>query len=163
MLFSVCSVVRLLFFFSLVVLSAASAGLAWGADEPGARALQEHQIMRQQQQETLHLRMQQQQRSLQSPPAGARESEELERLQINQEQRQQQLHYRLDIEPPTAHPDDDAGARRAKAGLERQRAQRQSEQQLHRFDSELQQRVESGREEKARGEIRPPEPPAALQ
>ncbi|MDH3287580.1 MAG: hypothetical protein OEP48_07650 [Betaproteobacteria bacterium] len=137
--------------------------LAWGADEPGARALHEQQMMRQQQQDTLQLRMQQQQRSLQSPPAGAREGEALERLQINQQQRQQQLHYRQNIEPPTAHPDDDAGARRTKAELERQRAQRQGERQLQRFDSELQQRVESGRGEKARGEIRPPEPPATLQ
>lgn len=145
-----------------VIGSVTLVALAWGADEPGAWARQEHQMMRQQQQETLQLRMQQQ-RSLQSPPAGAREGEELQRLQINQEQRQQQLHYRQDIELPTAHPDDAAGARRAKAELERQRAQRQGEQQLHRFDSELQQRVESERGEKARGEIRPPEPPAALQ
>jgi hypothetical protein len=120
-------------------------------------------MMRQQQQETLQLRMQQQQRSLQSPPAGAREGAEFQRLQINQKQRQQQLHYRQNIERPTAHPDDDAGARHAKGELERQRAQRQSEQQLRRFDSELRQRGESGRTEKARGEIRPPEPPATLQ
>lgn len=124
----------------------APVALVWGAEDPGARALQGHQMMRQQQQETLRLHMQQQQRSLQSLPAGTREGEELQRLQINHEQRQQQLHYRQNIEPPTVHPNDDAGAR-----------------QLQRFDSELQQRVESGREEKARGEIRPPEPPATLQ
>jgi hypothetical protein len=137
--------------------------LAWGADEPGARALQKHHMMRQQQQETLQLRMQQQQRGLQSPPAGVREGGEFQKLQINQEKRQQQLHYRQNIERPTAHPDDDAGARHAKGKLERQRAQRQSEEQLRRFDSELQQRGENGRREKARGEIHAPEPPATLQ
>lgn len=147
----------------MVIGCVAPVALAWGAEDPGARALHEQQLMRQQQQETLKLRMQQQQRGLQSPPSSARKRGERERLQINQEQRQQQLHYRQNIELPTKHPDDGAGVRRGKAELERQRAQRQGERQLQRFDAELQQRVESGRVEKARGEIFPPEAPATLQ
>lgn len=130
------------------------------AEDPGARALEQHQMMRQQQQDTLQLRMLQQQRAVETPPAGGRERRELERLQINQEQRQQQLHYRQNIEPATAHPADDAGAARAKGDLERQKAKRAGEVQIRRFDFELRQREERGRIEKARGEIRAPEPSA---
>jgi len=119
--------------------------------------------MRQQQQDALQLRMQQQQRSLQSPPPGPRERQELERLRIMQEQRQQEFHYRQTIEPSTAHPDDDAGVQGAKAGMQRQQVKRQGEQQLQRFDSELQKGIESKSAKKARGEVRPPEVPAPLQ
>jgi hypothetical protein len=160
LVFSVCSVVRILFTFLIAILFA---GAAWGAEEPGARALQEQQLMRQQQQDALQLRLQQQQRSLQSPPPGPRERQERERLQIMQEQKQQELHYRQKIEPPTAHLDDDAGVQGAKAQMQRQRAKEQGEQQLQRFDSELQGGIESKGAKKARGEVQPPEPPAPLQ
>ena len=96
---------------------------AWGAEDPGARVLQQHQLQRQQQQEALQLRMQQQQHGVQSAPADARQRQALEQLQLEQRQRQDQLHYRQAIEPSTAQPSDDEGTRRAKAEMERQRAQ----------------------------------------
>jgi RecB family endonuclease NucS len=120
-------------------------------------------MMRQQQQDTLQLRMLQQQRGVQSPPGGAREGHEHERLQVNQEQRQQELHYRQNVEPSTAHPGDEAGIQRAKADRDRRQAQEEGEAQLRRFDSELRRRTETQRPEKARGEILSPEPPATLQ
>ena len=116
----------------------ALATAAWGADDPGARALQQHQLQRQQQQDALQLRMQQQQRSVQEPPAGAKQQQALDPLQINQRQQQQELHYRQGMEPTGAQPSDDEGTRGAKAQMELQKAQQQSQQQLRRFESELQ-------------------------
>jgi len=116
----------------------ALATAAWGADDPGARALQQHQLQRQQQQDALQLRMQQQQRSVQEPPAGAKQQQALDLLQINQRQQQQELHYRQGMEPTGAQPSDDEGTRGAKAQMELQKAQQQSQQQLRRFESELQ-------------------------
>lgn len=147
----------------LAVLAVSFATPAQCSEDPGARAVQQHQMMRQQQQDTLQLRMLQQQRGIESPPAGARERRERERLQLNQEQRQQQLHYRQSIEPVPRHSADDTGSARAKESLKRLEIQRQGEAQLQRFDSELKQRIESERVEKARGEVRAPEPPATLQ
>jgi len=94
---------------------------AWGAEDPGARALQQHQLQRQQQQEALQLRMQQQD-VVQSAPADARQRQVLEQQQLEQRQRQDQQHYRQAIEPSTAQPSDDEGTRRAKAEMERQKA-----------------------------------------
>ena len=82
--------------------------------------------------------MQQQQGSLQNPPADARQQQALEQLQINQQQQQQQLHYRQGIEPVSAQPSEGEGTSRAKAQMELQKAQQQSQQQLRRFESELQ-------------------------
>jgi len=134
---------------------AALAAPAWGADDPGARALQEHQLQRQQQQDALQLRMQQQQRAVQSPPAGSQQQQATKQLEIDQQQRQQDLHYRQGIVPSAAHPSDDEGARRAKAQIEQQRAQQQSQQQLRSFDAESQRQAERRVKEESRGEIRP--------
>jgi hypothetical protein len=117
---------------------AALAVAAWSAEDPGGRALQQHQLQRQQQQEALQLRMQQQQHSAQDRPAGVRQQQALEQLQINQRQQQQQLHDRQGIEPASAQPSEGEGARRANAQMELEKAQRQSQQQLRRFESELQ-------------------------
>jgi hypothetical protein len=136
---------------------------ARGAEAPAGGALQQNQMMRQQQQEALQLRMLQEQRSLQSPPGGARERQERERLEIDQRQRQQEQQYRQDIEPSTAHPGDEPGVQRAKTQRDLLDAREQGQGQLGRFDYELQQRTESKRTEKARGEIRRPEPPDSLQ
>jgi hypothetical protein len=95
---------------------------AWGAEDPGARVLQQHQLERQQQQEALQLRMQQQQKGVQAAPADARQRQALEQQQLEQRQRLDQQHYRQAIEPPTAQPSDDEGTRRAKAEMERQKA-----------------------------------------
>jgi hypothetical protein len=111
---------------------------ARGAEDPGARAVQQNQLQRQQQQEALQLRMQQQQRATQNPPQDARQKQDLEKLQAEQRQRQQELHYRQGIEPSTAQPSDDAGTRRAKEELERRKARQQAEEQLQRSDAELQ-------------------------
>ena len=113
--------------------------LAWGAEDPGTRALQQHQLQRQQQEEAAQLRQMQQQRAAQSPPAGAQERQALEKLHIDQQRRQQELHYRQSIEPPAVQPSDDEGTRRAKAEMERLKAQKQSEQQIRQFERELQQ------------------------
>jgi len=117
---------------------AALAAAAWGADDPGARALQQHQLQRQQQQEALQLRMQQQQRSVQEAPADPRRQQAVEQLQINQQQQQQELHYRQGIEPGSAQPSEGEGTSKAKAQMELEKAQQQSQQQLRRFESELQ-------------------------
>jgi hypothetical protein len=119
---------------------AALAVAAWSAEDPGGRALQQHQLQRQQQQEALQLRMQQQQqqRSVQEPPADPRRQQTVEQLQINQQQQQQELHYRQGIEPVSAQPSEGEDIRRAKAQMELEKAQQQSQQQLRRFESELQ-------------------------
>ena len=117
---------------------AALAAAAWGADDPGARALQQHQLQRQQHQEALQLRMQQQQRNVQESPADPRRQQAVEQLQINQQQQQRELHYRQGIEPASAQPSEGEGSRRAKAQMELEKAQQQSQQQLRRFESEPQ-------------------------
>jgi len=155
--------------FKVLLSLALAGGVVWdaspgrGAEEPGARALYEQQLMRQQQHDALRLRMQQQHRSLQSPPSGAQERQAREQLQLEQRQRQEQLHYRQEIRPPTAHAGDDAGVQRAKAQMERQRAKEEGEQQLRRFDTELQGGAEDAGSAKARGEVRSPEPAPPLQ
>ena len=116
----------------------AAAVTAWGADDPGARAVHQQQIQRQQQQEALQLRMQQQQRAVQHPPQDAAQKRALERLQADQRQRQQELHYRQGIEPPVVQPTDDEGTRRAKEAVERQKAQQQGQELLRRSDTHLQ-------------------------
>lgn len=119
------------------------AGAVWGEDA-AQKALRQDQLQRQHQQDQLLLRMQQQQRNVQSPSADARQEQERERIEINQRQRQQALQYRQQIEPPSAQPSDDEGTRRAKAQIERQHAQQQSQQQLQRFDRERRQAAEHG-------------------
>jgi hypothetical protein len=109
-----------------------------GGDDAGVRGVQQNQSQRQQQQDVLQLRMLQQQRALQSAPAGTGERQSREQLQREQLQRQQQLHYRQVIEPAPAP--DDAGTRRAKAEMARQQAQQESERQLQRLDDALQQK-----------------------
>ena len=118
--------------------AAALTAPAWGAEDPGARALQQNQLQRQQQQDALQLRMQQQ-NAIPTPPADVRRQPALEPSQIDQRQQQQQLHYRQAIEPGTAQPSDDEAGRRAKAQMELNKAQAQSQQQLRRFESELRQ------------------------
>jgi len=137
---------------------AAMGGAAWGADDPGARALQQHQLQRQQQQDALQLRMQQQQRATQSPPLDSRQQQSARQLEIDQQQRQQELHYRQGVEPPAAQQSDGEGTRRAKAQMELQKAQQQGQQQLRRFDSEAQQQAEHKRKVESRGEITPIQP-----
>jgi len=122
----------------LAVTLSGAAPAALGADDPGTQALQQHQLQRQQQQDALQLRMQQQQRGVQDPPADARQQQALEQLQINQQQQQQQLHYRQGVEPVGVQPSEGDGTRQAKAQMELQKAQQQSQQQLRRFESELQ-------------------------
>ena len=139
----------------LAVALSGMAPAALGADDPGARALQQHQLQRQQQQDALQLRMQQHQRRLHNPPADARQQQALGQMEADQQQRQQELQYRQGIEPATAQPSDDAGTRHAKAQLEEERAREQSQRQLLRFESEAQRRVEQARREKSRGEIIP--------
>jgi len=132
---------------------AALIAAARGAEDPAVRALQQHQLQRQQQQEALQLRMLQQQRGAQNPPADAqrqpatdlqqvdqqqRQQRAMEQLQIDQQQRQQQLQYRQGIEPGSAQPTEDAAGQQNKAQMELRKAQEQGQQQLRRFESELQ-------------------------
>lgn len=117
--------------------AATSAGPAAGEQDPVLREVQRHQQMRQQQQDELWLRMLQQQRRVQNPPANARQEQSLRRLEIEQLQRQRELHYRQSIEVQPAAPVEDEGTRRAKSQIELQRAREQSEQQLRQFDWQL--------------------------
>ena len=98
--------------------------------------------------------MQQQQRGVQSGPTGARQPT-AGQAEIEQQQRQQELHYRQGIAPPSAHPSDDPGTRRAKAQGELDEARRQSEEQLRGFDAESRRQAEKRRKEPSRGEITP--------
>src|SRR5262245_28993111 len=139
------------------VACACFAGAAGGAEDAGARALQQHQLERQQQQDALQLRMQQQQRATQAPPANARQQQAGKQLEIDQQQRQQELHYRQSIEPSAAQPVDDEGTRRAKAQIELERARQQSQLQLQRLDREMQQEAERRRKVDSRGEITVPQ------
>jgi hypothetical protein len=141
----------------LVALLGGTAADALGADDAGARAVQQLQLQRQQQQDALQLRMQQQQRSAQEPSAAAPQQAR-QQLEVDQRQRQQELHFRQDMEPATVQPSDDAGTRRAKAQLEEERARDQGQRQLLHFDSETQRRSEQMRGEKSRGEIGPAQP-----
>lgn len=106
-----------------------------GAEDPGARALERQQLQRQQQQDALQLRLQQQ-RALQSAPADPERRQALERQQQEQRQKQQQLHDRQVVAPETAQPSDDAGTRAAKAEMERQKAREESRRQLQRAGDE---------------------------
>ena len=103
------------------------------------RALQRNEQQRQQQQDELQLRMQQYQRSSQTPPANARQEQAIRQLELDQLQRQQALHYRQNIHVPPASPADDEASRRAKAQIDRQRAAQESRRQLQRFDWEMEQ------------------------
>ena len=113
--------------------------LSAGAEDASLRALQRSQQQRQQQQDELQLRMQQYQRSSQTPPADARQEQALRQLELDQLQRQQTLHYRQNLNVPPASPVDDEGTRRAKAQIEQQRAAQESRRQLQRFDWEMEQ------------------------
>jgi hypothetical protein len=114
--------------------------LAWSAD-PASRDLQRNQQMRQQQQDELQLRMQQYQRSIQTPPGDVRQQQTIRQLEVEQRQRQQQLQYRQNVETPPAPTTDDEGAQRAKAQIEQQRMEQERQQQLQRFDWEMEQRL----------------------
>ena len=142
----------------MVLLVLAAAWPAWAADDAGSRALQQNQLQRQQQQDALQLRMQQQQRAVQSPPVDLRQQQAVKQLEIDQQQRQQELHYQQGVEPPTAQPSDDGGTRRAKAQMELQEAKRQGQSELRRSDYESQQQAEQKRKVESRGEIAPIQP-----
>jgi len=116
----------------------ASPGAAW-SEEPGVRELQRGQQMRQQQQDELQLRMQQYQRSSQTPSADVRQQQSIRQLEIDQRQRQQELHYRQNMNVPPPSPLDDEATRRARSQIEEQRAGQESRRQLQRFDWEMEQ------------------------
>lgn len=135
---------------TLCLAALALAGAAWGSDtDPALREMQRNLELRRQQQDDLRLRMRQYERSIQAPPADARQQQAIRQLEIEQRQRLQELHYRQSVEAPSAPPAEDEGTRRAKAQIEQQRAQQQSEQQLRRFDRELE---EAGRHRTERGD-----------
>jgi len=113
---------------------------ARAADDAAARALEQNQLQRQQQQDQLQLRMQQYLRGAQNPPVDARQRQAIEQLEIDQAQRQRQLHLQQQraLQTRPEAPGEDPGAREAKAQIDRQRAARESRQQLQQFDRELQ-------------------------
>jgi hypothetical protein len=102
---------------------------ATGGD-PALRDLQRHQQQREQQQHELQLRMLQQQRDAQRPAPATLERD------IEQRRQQEQLHYRQQIAPPSGQPSDDADTQRGTAQIDDERARREREQQLRRFESE---------------------------
>jgi hypothetical protein len=111
-----------------------------GADDPAARSLLQQQLQRQQQQEALQLRMQQQQQAASGPPPHARQRQALEQLQVEQRLRQQELHYRQDVETVTPQPADDPGMQRARDDLEKEKARQQGESLLRRSEAGQQQK-----------------------
>jgi hypothetical protein len=121
---------------------------AWGAEDAASRALQQNQLLRQQQQDQLQLRMQQYQRNGQNPPADARQRQALEQLELNQQLQQQLLHLQQQRERQVRPelPSDDEGTRRAKAQIEERRARQESRRQLDQFDRELQSQAAEARQ-----------------
>src|SRR3977135_1745475 len=103
----------------------------WAADE-ALKALQYNQLLRDQQQDRLQLRMQQYQTGVRADP---RQRPALEQLEINQALRQQQLqlHQQRELQARPEAPSDDEGVRRAKAQIEEQRARHESRLQLQQF------------------------------
>lgn len=67
-----------------------------------------------------------------------RQQRATEQLQVDQQQRQRQLHYRQGIEPGSAQPTEDAAGQQNKAQMGLRKPQESSQQQLRRFESELQ-------------------------
>jgi len=134
---------------SAVAVLLAFAVTAGAADDPGVRAVQHNQLLRQQQQDQLQLRMQQHQRGVQNPPADSRQRQAIEQLELDQALRQQQLQMQqqrtLQMRPEL--PSDDAGTSNAKAQIEQQRARQESRRQLEQFDRELQSVARERRQE----------------
>lgn len=112
-----------------------------GSEDPAAREVQRNQQLRQQQQDELQLRMQQHQRGSQDPRGSRREA--IHRLEIEQQQRQRELHYRQGASPPPPVADDDAAAR-ARSQIERGRTEEAGRAQLRRFDWEHEQALKRG-------------------
>src|SRR5687767_12167563 len=110
-------------------------GPAWAGEDQGAKAAQQQQLQRQQQEDALQLRMRQQQRETRAAPADAKQKQALEQQHAGERARQQALHDRQVVEPAAAMPAD-AGARAAKAELERRKAQEESRRQLQRLEAE---------------------------
>jgi hypothetical protein len=106
------------------------------AEDAGVKARQQQQLQRQQQEDALQLRMRQQQRESRLAPADAKQKQALEQLHAGQRARLQALHERQAVQSARATPGDDAGARAAKAELERRKAQEESRRQLQRLESE---------------------------
>lgn len=149
-------------FRALLLAFAALSASGW-CGGPDGGALQRNQLMRQQQQDVLKLKMLQQQRAIQSAPGGDRERQDLERLQIKQQQRQQDLQYRQQVEPSFTPPDRESGVSSVVVERGPGKAREQGAAQLQRFDSELKQHTESLHKEKTRGEVTAPGAPATLQ
>ncbi|MBI4207520.1 MAG: hypothetical protein HY527_21080, partial [Betaproteobacteria bacterium] len=72
-------------------------------------------------------------------PADARQEQAIRQLEIDQRQRQQELHYRQNMNVPPPSPVDDEATRRAKSQIEQQRAGQERRRQLQRFDWEMEQ------------------------
>ena len=106
------------------------------AEDAGLKARQQQQLQRQQQEDALQLRMRQRDRETRLAPADMTQKQALEQLHAGQRARQQALHERQAVEPAGATAGDDAGARAAKAELERRKAQEESRRQLQRLESE---------------------------
>ena len=121
---------------------------AWGAEDATQRALQQNQLYRQQQQDQLQLKMQQYQSGARNPAPDARSRQAIERLEIDQALRQQQLQLQQqrELQRRPDVPGDDEGVRRAKAQIDQDRTRRDGQRQLQQFERELQQvKAESGR------------------
>jgi hypothetical protein len=118
---------------ALVLAPAAGAG---AADDHAARAVQLHQVQRQQQEDALQLRMRQQQQATRLAPADARRKQALDRLHAGQRARQQALHDRQVTGAQGAVPADDEATRAAKAGMELRKAQDESQRLLQRLQGE---------------------------
>jgi hypothetical protein len=95
------------------------------AADPGARALEQERLQRQQQQEALQLRMQQD-NVIRSAPADARQKRAIEESDIRRRQRQDAVHSRQSAESPAVQPSDDEGTRQAKEAIRREAAGRES-------------------------------------
>jgi hypothetical protein len=116
---------------SVLGLALGAAG-GWAGEDAGTRALQQHQLQRQQQQDVLQLQMRQQHRAVQSPPADSRQKQSLGQMHREQRQHQQALHYRQAIEPPATQPSDDRGTRAAKEAIRGLNARQESQQEMQR-------------------------------
>src|SRR6185295_6381818 len=96
-----------------VILFWAAAVGVWAAEDPGAGALQQNQLLRQQQQDQLQLRMQQYHGTALNPQPDARARQAIQQLELDQALRQQQLQLqqRRELQTRPAVPTEDEGVR----------------------------------------------------
>ncbi|HKU70026.1 MAG TPA: hypothetical protein VJQ51_04230, partial [Burkholderiales bacterium] len=91
-------------------------------------------------QESLQLRMQQQQSATQSPPRDGSQRQALEQLQRDQARRQRELHYRQGVEATAPRQVEDAASRGAQDDMKKLKTKEEGDALLRRAETEQRKR-----------------------